>query len=68
MTLDLGQGSKLLWASDVLMWGKEEGTISELPAVLFITKLRGHGEERVASPHPCGMHFCARLIWTYPLS
>lgn len=50
-TLDLGQDSELFWASDVLVWGKEEGTISELLEVLFITKWRGHGDEGVASLH-----------------
>lgn len=32
------------WASDILIWGKEEGTVSELLAILFITQLRGRGK------------------------
>lgn len=50
-TVDLGQASELSWVSDILIWGEEEGAISQLLAVLFITKLRGHGEEGVASLH-----------------
>lgn len=40
-----------------------EGTASELLAVLFITKLRGHREEGVASLHTApGVPFCPGLI------
>lgn len=37
------------WASHILIWGKEEGTVSRLLEVLFITKLRGPREDGVAS-------------------
>lgn len=49
LSLDLGQGSELFWASCILIWGKEEETVSELLVVLFFTKLRGPREEGVAS-------------------
>ena len=49
LSLDLGQGSELIWASYILIWRKEAGTVSEFLAVLFITMLRGPREEGVAS-------------------
>lgn len=63
-TVDLVEASELFWTSDILIWGKEVGAVSQPLVLLFITKLRGHGEEKREWLFCIlrGVPFCAGLI------